>query len=69
MGRRGSDPHHRSRDRVARQGLHDLRGDRLPRSVGEATGTTDEATIISVAELLCLLCLAAVRFKGWKGRL
>ena len=35
----------------------------------DPTGTTrDEATIISVAELLCLLSLAAVQYRSWDGR-
>ena len=35
----------------------------------DSTGTPgDEATIISVAELLCLLSLAAVQYRNWDGR-
>ena len=38
-------------------------------SLRDSTGTPgDEATIISVAELLCLLSLAAVQYRSWDGR-
>ena len=39
------------------------------RALEEAAGLEEQETIIALAELLCLLLLAAVRAADWKGRL